>query len=65
MSADQVLLTWSLMAIQGFRRLMESITLARPSKSKMWFVHWLLGVSFYLAIGIAVWIEGAGMFAER
>ncbi|MCJ1274279.1 hypothetical protein MMC21_002074 [Puttea exsequens] len=35
MSADQVLLTWSLMAIQGFRRLMESITLARPSKSKM------------------------------
>ena len=26
----------------------------------MWFVHWLLGIAFYLAVGVSVWIEGAG-----
>lgn len=33
----------------------------KPSASKMWFVHWLLGIAFYVTVGIAVWIEGAGM----
>ena len=33
---------------------------AKPSTSKMWFVHWLLGIAFYLAVGVSVWIEGAG-----
>ena len=32
----------------------------KPSTSKMWFVHWLLGIAFYLAVGVSVWIEGAG-----
>ena len=27
----------------------------------MWVVHWLLGMAFYLALGVACWIEGAGM----
>ena len=60
MSMNQVALMWSLMAIQGLRRLAESILLGKPSASRMWFVHWILGILFYLAMSIAVWINGAG-----
>lgn len=60
MSIDQTALTWSLMSIQGVRRLLESSLLTKPSTSKMWFVHWLLGIAFYLTVGISIWIEGAG-----
>ena len=60
MSIDQIALTWSLMSIQGVRRLLESTMFAKPSSSKMWFVHWLLGITFYLAVAVSVWIEGAG-----
>ena len=60
MTIDQIALTWSLMSIQGVRRLLESSMLAKPSTSKMWFVHWLLGIAFYLAVGVSVLIEGAG-----
>ena len=60
MSFDQILLCWSLMAIQGIRRLFESFVLSRPSQSTMWFGHWLLGILFYLAMGISIWIEGIG-----
>ena len=60
MSTEQVFLTWALMAVQGIRRLYESVTLAKPSSAKMWFVHWFIGIGFYLAVGVAVWIEGVG-----
>ena len=60
MSIVQIALTWSLMSIQGLRRLLESTMFGKPSASKMWFVHWLLGIAFYLAVGVSVWIEGAG-----
>ncbi len=60
MPMDRIIVTWALMSVQGVRRLVESTTLARASSSKMWFVHWTLGIGFYLAIGVAVWIEGAG-----
>ena len=60
MSVDQIALTWSLMSLQGVRRLLESTMFAKPSTSKMWFVHWLLGIAFYLAVGVSSWIEGAG-----
>lgn len=60
MTMEQVFLTWSLMALQGVRRLYESITLVKPSSAKMWFVHWFVGIGFYLAVGVAVWIEGVG-----
>ena len=61
MTIDQVVLTWSLVTIQGVRRLLETSLLGRSSRSKMWFAHWLLGMVFYLALGVACWIEGAGM----
>lgn len=61
MTVDQVVLTWFLVTVQGVRRLLETSFLAKSSGSKMWFVHWLLGIAFYLALGVSCWIEGAGM----
>ena len=58
MSVDQVALTWALMTVQGVRRLLESIMFTKASSSHMWFAHWLLGITFYLAFGIALWVEG-------
>ncbi|PWY95457.1 protein DFG10 [Aspergillus sclerotioniger CBS 115572] len=60
MSIQQVFLCWVLMLIQGARRLYECNSFSKPSSSKMWFVHWLVGLAFYLAVSVAVWIEGAG-----
>lgn len=60
MSMNQIALMWSLMAIQGLRRLTESILLGKSSASKMWSGHWILGMLFYIAMSIAVWIDGAG-----
>ena len=59
MSIDQVALTWSLMTVQGVRRLLETFAFSKVSSSQMWFGHWLLGIGFYLAFGVALWIEGA------
>lgn len=60
MSIDQLALVWSLMTLQAVRRLWESIMMAKPSASKMFLAHWLLGLIFYLGMGITIWIEGAG-----
>ncbi|KAI9653752.1 MAG: hypothetical protein M1821_006947 [Bathelium mastoideum] len=59
MTVPQVFLTWALMSIQGGRRLYESAVLSRPSNSQMWVGHWLLGIAFYVAMSISVWIEGS------
>lgn len=58
MSFDQLVLCWTLLAIQGSRRLYECITLDKPSLSRMWLGHYLLGLVYYLSMGVAVWIEG-------
>ncbi|EON63413.1 hypothetical protein W97_02640 [Coniosporium apollinis CBS 100218] len=58
MTANQVLLTWTLMLAQGMRRLYESVAFSKPSKSQMWIPHWLLGLLFYMMMNIAVWVEG-------
>ena len=58
MTANQVLLAWSMMSIQGTRRLYESLTLTKSSKSKMWIGLWAIGIAYYVAMGITVWIEG-------
>ena len=60
MSKDQIILIWGLISIQGARRLLESRLFLKPSASQMWFVHWVLGIAFYLALGVTAWIEGAG-----
>jgi 3-oxo-5-alpha-steroid 4-dehydrogenase 3 len=61
MTFNQVLLAWGLMAAQGIRRLYESITLMKPSQSKMWVGIWALGIAYYTFMGISVWIEGLGL----
>lgn len=61
MALSQVILSWLLLALQGSRRLWESYIFQKPSSSQMSVVHWLLGIGFYLAAGIAIWIEGSGM----
>ena len=60
MTFRQVLITWTLMLTQGSRRLYECLEFARPSSSQMWFGHWVLGMSFYIATSISVWVEGIG-----
>ncbi|KAF2686209.1 hypothetical protein K458DRAFT_209284 [Lentithecium fluviatile CBS 122367] len=53
----QVRLVWGLMLLQGVRRLVESYAYTSTSKSRMWFAHWILGLLFYLATNVAVWVE--------
>lgn len=60
MSVHQVLLCWVLMVVHSSRRLAECFLFFKPSTSRMWFVHWFLGIGFYLAATVGVWIEGAG-----
>ena len=59
MSCSQVLLCWTLYTIQGSRRLFECIMFGKKSKSEMWVGHYLLGLLYYIAMGIAIWVEGA------
>ncbi|KAI0013670.1 hypothetical protein F4779DRAFT_625162 [Xylariaceae sp. FL0662B] len=59
MTINQVILVWFLMSLQGARRLYEYVAIIRPSSSKMWIVHWLLGNAFYLCTSVSIWIEGS------
>ena len=59
MSADKVALVWTLMLIQGVRRLFECVVFAKRSSSQMWVGHWILGLAFYACMSVAVWIEGS------
>jgi 3-oxo-5-alpha-steroid 4-dehydrogenase 3 len=58
MTMNQILITWALMAFQGSRRLYESVRLLKPSSAQMPLTAYALGITFYLAIGVAVWAEG-------
>lgn len=62
-SNQQQQIVWTLMLLQGVRRLLESYAYTSSSKSTMWFAHWLLGLAFYLTINIAIWIEGPATHA--
>lgn len=62
MTVNQVFLAWAFMAFQGTRRLYESVTLTKPSQSKMWVGLWLIGMAYYVFMGVSIWIEGAGMY---
>lgn len=58
MNAVQVWIVVTLMGVQGLRRLYECITLQKPSNSKMAGPAWILGILFYLVMGVTVWVEG-------
>lgn len=59
MTLSQVVLVWFLMGLQGARRLYEYLAVLRPSSSRMWIIHWLLGNAFYLCTSISIWVEGS------
>lgn len=58
MTLERVVLTWTLMSIQGARRLYECLAFAKPSQAKMWVGHWIFGITFYAAMSVAIWVEG-------
>ncbi|KAI0905908.1 hypothetical protein F4823DRAFT_627437 [Ustulina deusta] len=60
MSLGQVIVVWLFMGLQGARRLYEYLTVLRPSSSRMWIIHWLLGNAFYLCTSVSIWVEGSG-----
>lgn len=61
MTSGQVIIACILMIVQAMRRLWECKVVMKPSKSTMWFVHWVLGLAYYWGVSVAVWIEGSGM----
>ncbi|KAM5450946.1 3-oxo-5-alpha-steroid 4-dehydrogenase [Microsporum audouinii] len=58
MSFNQIFLCWSLFTIQACRRLYECISFTKPSRSRMFGGHWLYGFAYYIAMGVAIWVEG-------
>lgn len=62
MDVGQVYIAWLFMTAQGFRRLYESLYVSKPGSSPMWAVHWAFGLAFYTTMGVAIWVEGSGMF---
>ncbi|KAK4177051.1 hypothetical protein QBC36DRAFT_139907 [Triangularia setosa] len=57
----QMAVGWGMMLLQGLRRTYEHAFIVRPSpESTMWVVHWVLGLGFYVGIGVGIWVEGAG-----
>ncbi|ORY14925.1 3-oxo-5-alpha-steroid 4-dehydrogenase-domain-containing protein, partial [Clohesyomyces aquaticus] len=56
-SGEKVRAVWLLMLLQGSRRLWESYRYSTKSKSQMWIGHYFLGLLFYLAVNVAIWIE--------
>ncbi|KAI1327863.1 3-oxo-5-alpha-steroid 4-dehydrogenase [Xylariaceae sp. FL0255] len=65
MTICQVILVWLLMGLQAGRRLFEYLTILRPSPSRMWIVHWLLGHAFYVCTSISIWVEGSRSVWQR
>lgn len=47
----------TLMLAQGIRRLLECFLLTSPSQSRMWIGHYAIGIAFYVATNIAIWVE--------
>jgi len=64
MTVNQIFLAWLFMAVQGARRLYESIVFTKSSESKMWTGLWMIGIAFYVCIGVSVWIEGIGACSD-
>lgn len=73
MTFEQVKITWLMLLAQGCRRLYESLSLSKEdifsvendSASQMWGGHWLLGLGFYAATSVAIWIEGIPAVADH
>ena len=62
MELGQAVVMWALLALQGSKRLYESLCVIKPGKSPMGVLIWLIGLAYYTSMGTAVWIEGSGEF---
>jgi 3-oxo-5-alpha-steroid 4-dehydrogenase 3 len=62
-TVHQVVVVWALLLIQGSRRLYECVYVTAPGTSKMWVGHYLLGIAFYIAMSVAIWVEGTGLLS--
>lgn len=58
------LLSATLMLAQGARRLVECLILTKPSQSRMWIGHYAIGLAFYVATNMAIWIEHLALDPE-
>ncbi|EQK97728.1 hypothetical protein G6O67_003129 [Ophiocordyceps sinensis] len=56
----RVILAWSMLALQGARRLYECFRVVKPGPSPMLVAHWIMGLAFYTAINTSVWVHGSG-----
>ncbi|KJZ74106.1 hypothetical protein HIM_06555 [Hirsutella minnesotensis 3608] len=61
---SRVFIAWSMLAVQGTRRLYESLCVTRPGKSPMLLIHWVLGLLFYTTMNVAVWVHGSGAILD-
>lgn len=59
MTFRQTMVAWTLMLAQGSRRLYECLNASQPSASRMWIGHWILGIWYYAATSVAIWVEGS------
>jgi len=50
---------WAMMAVQGGRRLYESVCVQKSSSAKMWIGHYVVGVVFYIAMSLTVFAEAS------
>jgi 3-oxo-5-alpha-steroid 4-dehydrogenase 3 len=61
MGIEQVFLAWACFTAQVSRRLYECLYIQRRgSKSRMWILHYFVGLLFYAFMSVGVWIEGSG-----
>lgn len=60
----RVVVAWTMMALQGSRRLYECVAVTKPGSSPMLAVHWLMGLMFYGVMGVSIWIESSGKFIQ-
>lgn len=45
------------MLLHSVRRLYECVHFTKPSKSRMWIGHYVIGIVFYLVTNVAIWID--------
>ena len=58
MTPRQIVLMWVLMAAQGSRRLYETAMWQKSTQSRMPVGHYVLGIVYYIAMSMAIWVEG-------
>ena len=59
MALIQVYVAFGLEFLQGCRRLYEHLYVMKPSSSKMNAAQFVLGLTYYAIMSVAVWIEGS------